>query len=333
MASTHPHLWRDATRGYWHVDWFQGGRRRRLSLRTRDRAEAERKLDQFVAGLANPAPPKQVMLTDILAGYLRDRLPVVSSKLTLQNSCKQVEKVLGNLAPEHISQSTINGYAKTRASDGLLPGSIIRELVTLRAAMRWAVREKWILREAVFRMPVAQPQPRDRYLSRDEIQALLKASEDTPHLHLFLKLMLGTAARPGAILGLTWDRVDLDAGLINLGDSVGNKRKAVVPVNDMVRAALTEAWEVSTCRHVIAFRGRKVGSIKTAFRKAVARTKLTDVVPHTLRHTAATMMVMSGVPLVEVARMMGDSERIVERVYGKHSPSYLKRASSALNFA
>lgn len=35
---------------------------------------------------------------------------------------------------------------------------------------------------------------------------------------------------------------------------------------------------------------------------------------------------MSGVPLAEVARLLGDSEKTVERVYGKHSPDYLKGA-------
>ena len=40
---------------------------------------------------------------------------------------------------------------------------------------------------------------------------------------------------------------------------------------------------------------------------------------------------MDGVPLVEVARLLGDSEKTVERVYGKHSPDYLRRAVNALN--
>jgi hypothetical protein len=42
-------------------------------------------------------------------------------------------------------------------------------------------------------------------------------------------------------------------------------------------------------------------------------------------------MIIEGVPLAEVARLLGDSERTVERVYGKHSPDYLRRAVSALN--
>ena len=53
--------------------------------------------------------------------------------------------------------------------------------------------------------------------------------------------------------------------------------------------------------------------------------------PHVLRHTAATWLVMDGVPLSEVSRLLGDSEKTVETVYGKHSPDYLRRAVTALN--
>jgi len=54
---------------------------------------------------------------------------------------------------------------------------------------------------------------------------------------------------------------------------------------------------------------------------------------HVLRHTAATWLVMDGVPLAEVARLLGNSEAMVENVYGKHSPDYLRRAVGVLSFS
>lgn len=36
-------------------------------------------------------------------------------------------------------------------------------------------------------------------------------------------------------------------------------------------------------------------------------------------------------PLREVARLLGNSEAMVEQVYGKHSPNYLRRAVTALS--
>lgn len=45
----------------------------------------------------------------------------------------------------------------------------------------------------------------------------------------------------------------------------------------------------------------------------------------------AAWLGIDGVPLVEVARLLGDSEGTVEKVYGKHAPNYLRRAVKMLN--
>jgi hypothetical protein len=41
-------------------------------------------------------------------------------------------------------------------------------------------------------------------------------------------------------------------------------------------------------------------------------------------------MVMAGVPMVEIARMLGDTVAMIESTYGKHSPDFLRSAADAL---
>ena len=55
------------------------------------------------------------------------------------------------------------------------------------------------------------------------------------------------------------------------------------------------------------------------------------VARYALRHTAATWLVMDGGPSSEVARLLGNSEAMVEQIYGKHSPDYLRCAAGVLN--
>jgi integrase len=44
-------------------------------------------------------------------------------------------------------------------------------------------------------------------------------------------------------------------------------------------------------------------------------------------------MVEAGVPLVEVAQLLGHKDsKMVETVYGRLSPTYLRKAASALEF-
>jgi len=41
-------------------------------------------------------------------------------------------------------------------------------------------------------------------------------------------------------------------------------------------------------------------------------------------------MVMNGIPFEMVAKFLGNSMDMIERVYGHHSPDWLRRAAEAL---
>jgi integrase len=197
-------------------------------------------------------------------------------------------------------------------------------------ALRWAQGEKWITRVPKVEVP-RQPPPRDRWLSREEAERLLEGAREL-HIRTFLAICLFTAARAGAVLELTWDRVDLAAGLIDLGQAPGGKGRSVVPIAERLRPVLAEAREGATCRYVIERGGHPVASVRTGTRAASRRAGLENITPHILRHTAASWMAMGGVPIDEIAKALGHANpAITWRVYAKHSPDYLRRAFSVLS--
>jgi len=127
--------------------------------------------------------------------------------------------------------------------------------------------------------------------------------------------------------------VDFERRLIHYdrrGRRENKKRRAVVPINAVALAELQAQRLAAVTEHVIEFRGRRVASVKNGFSAACRRAGIDDCSPHVLRHSAATHMVMAGVPMVEIARMLGDSVAMVEQVYGKHSPDFLRGAADAL---
>jgi len=134
----------------------------------------------------------------------------------------------------------------------------------------------------------------------------------------------------GAILEAKWSQVDWDRLTIDYGPGHGKKRRAIVPLNPEVLQALKAAKELACSDSIVEFHGRALKTVKKGFREACKRAGLVGVTPHILRHSGATWMTADGVPLSEVARMLGDTEATVERVYAKHSPGYLKRAAGAL---
>lgn len=328
--------------GIFYVQWWEDGRARRLSCRTTDKGEARRFLAEYKAGLDAPEIPASPTIGTVLDGYLADREPRTHSP-TIRQCCAILKRHLTDLPVDLLTKEVVRRYVADRRKAGaqgasaqyrkvvrpLSDGTLIRELGVLRAALAWAVTEKWLTDAPHVERPPA-PQPRERWLTREEAVRLMDGAE-AAHTRLFIALALYTAARAGAILQLTWARVDMDAGTINLGDGRGKKRRATVPITDELRAILEPAAEAATTPFVIEFAGAPVASIKTGFRSAVRRANLAGVTPHVLRHTAATWMVQRNVPIGMIAAWLGNSEQMIRSVYGHHSPEWLKQAAAALS--
>ena len=105
-----------------------------------------------------------------------------------------------------------------------------------------------------------------------------------------------------------------------------------MPIAAPLLPILAEARAAATCPFVIEHAGGRVACVKTGTRAAARRADLPGVTPHILRHTAATWMAMKGIPMPEIARVLGHRDsRITERVYAKHTPEYLRRAIDALS--
>ncbi len=348
---------RDGT-DIWYITWTENRRTKLLSTRTAVRREAEQALAEFVAGLDAPAPPAEPTIADILDGYIADRTKKAQSLATLKSCAAALKRHLGDLQPGHISQGTIDRYADDRRLGGpksvtpptpgkgtrparkaklkpLSDGTIIRDLVTLRAAFRWARRAKWIPVDPMFEMPAQQPQGRERWFTPREAARLIDECK-TPHLRLFVILALHTAARSSALLQLTWDRVDFTRGIILLdlpGRKRSNKRRAKVPMTEAARDALREAQAAATSDHVIEWREVSVKTTYKAYMRAARRARVLPCSPVTLRHTAATWMIMRRVPIRDIARYLGNTEKMVEQVYGHHSPEFLAGAAAAIDGA
>lgn len=313
-----PRLCRVAGRDAWHVYH----ERRRISTGTADRAEAERFLADFQAASLAPAPAGSI--STILSSYLADRQArAIPGAERLRWAHKPLTAFFGDRPPSVVTEAECRAYVASRP---VAASTVRTELQALRAALRWAKAE------GVVTMP-AKPPARDRWLTRAEADKLL-ASCRAPHVRLFVLVALHTAARRSAVLGLTWDRVDLELRRITYKDptvAATRKGRAVVPITDTLLPALLEARGKAVTPFVVEYGGERVASVKHGFKDACARAGLVGVKPHTLRHTAATWMAQAGVALWQVAGFLGHSDvRMVSEVYGHHSPDHMADAARAL---
>jgi integrase len=97
--------------------------------------------------------------------------------------------------------------------------------------------------------------------------------------------------------------------------------------------ALRRAKDGAMTGHVIEWNGKPIKSIKKALERISERTGV-DFSAHVLRHTAGVWMAKADVPMQKIAQYLGHtSSKVTERVYARYSPSFMRDAANALEWA
>lgn len=313
-------------RGFVAVIYRDDGTRHRVALASTKRLEAEPEAADLVRRISERKPRNRLTVGQIVEMYLEQSEAIW--KDIDRHHWKHGQGAFGRLSPSDVTQEKCKAFAG--ASD-FKPGTIRKVLSILRAALRWAERKNLIDKAPHIWLPPAPP-PKDRRLSREEFDRLENAPGIPIHLVVFVRIARFTGARAGAILSLKWPNVDFERRVISFGGSGRQKSRAVVPMHPDLAWCLMLIKEASETEHVVEYAGKAVLSIKRAFRTACEKAGLDrTVTPHTLRHTAASWMAEAGIPMSEIAAVLGHRDsRTTERIYARLSPTYLQKAVRAL---
>lgn len=315
-------------KGRYVVTWHKpDGSRARHRLDALTPKDAEREAIDVIR--AHVVKHDGVTIADLWERYRKEK-DGRRVAVAMMHEWKAIGPHFGHLRPDHMTVDLCRAYTAKRRAQGKHDGTIWTELGHLRTVLVWAMgREK---APKVERPP--KPAPKERYLTRPEIERLL-AAPMAHHIKLAILLMLSTAGRVGAILDLTWDRVDFERGQINLRvDSTGpRKGRAIIAMNAGLRAALQTALRVAQSDHVVEWAGQRVVGIKTGFNAAVSAAGLENVSPHTLRHSAAVHLAEAGVPISKISQYLGHSNTsVTERVYARFAPDHMRDEAAILDF-
>lgn len=310
-------------RGKWAAVWTdERGRVRRHSLRTDNRATAQRRFSDL-----RPETPGETV-GDAVEAYLAEKKAAgARSYNSMVTAWRAMDRHFRELRPDQISRDICRDYAARRRAGGVKDGTIIKDFGVLKAALRWAGKAEG----ATFEFPQT-PTPRERYITRKELQTLLDACA-LPHIRLFIALAWATAGRHGAILELTWDRIDIQNGIVRLAQPGQERRKgrASVKVSGWALEALRKAYDGRECDYVVSWGGKPLKTVKRAFAEACANAGLDDVTPHTLRHSSAVAMAQAGIPLYKIAQFLGHtSTKVTERTYARFAPDHFEDVAKAL---
>jgi integrase len=151
---------------------------------------------------------------------------------------------------------------------------------------------------------------RVRFLSDDERGKLLDACRPHTDLYLALVLSLTTGARQAEVMSLRWGQIDFNRQVITLHATKNGERRALPLVGEAF-ALLQARSKVQSLKDDRIFppsgRAKKAEYIdlRAPWEAALKDAGITDFHWHDLRHTAASYLAMSGVSLVEIAKVLG----------------------------
>lgn len=349
-----PHLVWLKKRKKYYISYTEKGRSRLVSTGAGDRGRAQAALAEFLATrstAADPAAgrlrgPAELTVEQALVWYALEHAPDVRATKAIGVAIEHLSAWWGTRTVADVTRATVSAYRRHRESTGrgrgltreqpaagVAPATVDRELVVMRAALRWAHAVGRLTMVPKIEAGTERP-PRDRWLTVSEAAQLLwTARRSPPHILLFAALALYTGARHTAIVELTWDRVDLQAGMIRYlptGRSQTAKQRPTVPIPRPLLILLRKVRKTAANPFVITWRGRPVESCRTGFRTVAARAGLAGVTPHVLRHTAGTWMAQRGVDTWQISGFLGHTEARTTALYKHHSPEYLDQARAAM---
>lgn len=242
---------------------------------------------------------------------------------------RQLNKEFETKAIQEITTWQIEKY-KTRRKEEVQPASVNREIALLKhmytKAIEWGkckdspAKKVKLLKGEIKRV---------RFLMPEEIQKLLSNCAD--HLKPIVTVAVHTGMRKGELLGLKWDQVNFDQGIISLLDTKNHERRDI-PMNETVKNILM-GIEKKNAYVFCNGDGETFGDVRRSFETALRRSSIEDFRFHDLRHTFASILVMEGVDIMTVKELMGHKDLTMTLRYSHLAPSHKTRAINILDRA
>jgi integrase len=244
---------------------------------------------------------------------------ILVADLTRDSISKWLTGMAGKANDGHSGQDAIRA---SRASAN-------RVLTILRAALNQAFRDGKVASDVPWR--TVKPfrgvdAPRLRYFTKDEVTRLVNAAQDD-----FRDLVLAalhTGCRYSELGRLRASDFNPDSGTVFVGQSKSGKARHVVLTDEGRRFFETLTAGRPGDALMLARANELAWGPSHQIRWMAEACRAARIEPaagfHILRHTAASHLVMSGVPLNVVAHNLGHADtRMTERHYSHLAPSYI----------
>jgi integrase len=326
---------------YWYLDYAVDGRRLRKRV-GRSKRLAELALADVQVKLERKELGFQAKDRG-LSEFIRDYLAYSKSNKALQ-SYERDTFIIRNFTDfikvdklSAITPARLEAYKVHRREDGAKLTTVNRELNTIKAMLNKAVAWGSLAQSpAKSVQKFREPRRQVRYLSAEEVRAVLKAADD--RLRPVIEVFLNTGLRRDELIHLTWADVDFKNRAVSVQSKDGWHPKDYEARHIPMTPRLKEVLEaqprgaggfVFTGAAGTPLNGITLGA---SFRSLLRACGVKGASVHTLRHTFASHLVMSGADLYTVQKLLGHSSIKTTEIYAHLAPDYLRAAIERLRY-
>ncbi len=174
---------------------------------------------------------------------------------------------------------------------------------------------------------------RERFLSGEELGRLGRAladSSEVPGAVAAIRLLALTGCRAGEVVGLTWDRVDTDRGVVNLADAKAGARPVPLgaPALEVLAGIERNAEWVCEAAPAVALTYNK---LNRAWRRVSKAAGLDGVRLHDLRHGFGTAAGGLGLNAFTIRDLLGHRGVAMTGQYVQKDTDPLRRAADRVS--
>lgn len=315
----------------------RGHREHRRSLKTSDKAIAERRLRKWVGeidAMAWGEKPSRTF-TEAAERFIREHLPNLKPQSARRYgvSIMHLIEAMGNKPLAAIGRAVMTEFETARRSQGIQPPTIRRDLACLSSIMGCAIDWEWIDVNPVpaqmkrrRRRGLKEAPPRTRYLSHLEEGELL--SQATPGPRAAIAFAIDTGLRREEQFGLTWAQIDMARGRILLGRETKTGKPREVPFIGRTARLLAQLPRHIKSPYVFWHEnGRRFQNMNKALKSAARRAGIGNLRWHDLRRTFGCRRLQDdGLRLDQVRELLGhESVAVTEKAYAFMSIDAIER--------
>jgi integrase len=335
----------------WRIDYYDPrGKRVRKDLPLRKEAEAylgkvlAAKKEGRYYDVFNIKKETRITFDELAGKYVENYQAQKGFSRMKQYVVAELRETFGKHYLSEITYLDLETYRNRRRSTPTWAGkpradaTVNREVATLRHMLNKAV-EWGMLENNPFskgsKLGLKENNHRLRFLTEEEVGALLKACSDlstySPHLRPLVETALNTGMRRGELLSLKWEQIR--NGFIYLTKTKTNKARQI-PINDRLAQVFQEVRRGNQMKSEFVFcnaNGGRLYTVNRSFPSACRRAGIEDFHFHDLRHTFASHLVMNGVSLKAVQELLGHTSLAMTMRYAHLSQAHLQEAVAVWN--